>query len=169
MLLNFTMLVWLGILAGVVLIILLMVIFKKIKGKGGGAIGFLIGFFAGPGLTAFIIMYGNTNVYVINGPDNYTKYALYGKTEYKMTGKTLQIDGNAQSMLIINDSKSNLVLEEVIYGGFAFPKNKDVMAGDTLMSQDVYSIDYFFGNEPPESLSSDSKMIRQYWLRLRRD
>ncbi len=169
MLLNFTMLVSLGVLAGLLLLIILMLIFRKVKKQGGGAIGFLIGFFLGPALSAFIIMYGNTNVYVVNGPGNYTKYAAYGTSDYKMSGKTIKIDSKAQTMLIINDSKSNLVLEEIIYGGFAFPSNHDIFAGETYASKEVYSIDYFFDDAPPESLSADAKTVKQYWLRVRRD
>lgn len=165
MLINYTLLICLGALAGLLVLIPMIFLFRKIKKNNGATLGFVIGLFLGLAVFAFVIVYGNSKVYVVNGPDNCTAYAAYGVSEYKMSGKKVKIDSKAQSVLVINDSKLNLVLEKVVYGGFSTPYNAQIFAGDTFASKEVYSIDYFFSDAPPRSLSSEKQQEEKYWLR----
>ena len=165
MLLNYSLLIAFAFIAAILTIVIFVFLFRK-RNKGAG---FLLGLIAGGGLAAFIILYNNSTVYIVHGNDDYSTFAAYGTSVYKMYGgEEIQVHAHDQKLLIINDSEVNLVLEKVVYGSFAFASTFDISAGNTHAAE-ISKIDYFFDDTPPESLKSNEKRIEQFWLRLRRE
>ncbi|NOQ71629.1 MAG: hypothetical protein GQ574_06495 [Crocinitomix sp.] len=111
-----------------------------------------------------------TNVYVVDGDKEFTRYALLGDgsftcnngTEIKLTGVLAECD-------IINDADEGVVVEQVIYG-FALANNKLIGVGEVMHFEST-SIEYFFDNEPPETIetSSTASGVYKNWIQMESD
>lgn len=67
-----------------------------------------------------------TNIYVVDGDKEYSRYALLGNGSYTATDVTvIQLKSILTERDLINDTNKGVVVEQVIYG-FAFLNNKRI-------------------------------------------
>lgn len=164
---NFGLGLTLSILAGLFMIFLFAWIAKKMKKQaiGGGILGFFVGFF----LVIFLIMYPS-RVYILKDGNNYSHYLVYTSTEYNMSsGERVTINPPHGNMMIINDSETIYIVEEVIYGGYGFGGDTKWIDPNKNYIIEASRIDYFFENEPPDEIRTKSDEVSKYWLRNKRD
>jgi hypothetical protein len=165
MLLSYTVFILLILLGLVGVIVLLTWVWKLMgrKSEIGGLIGFLLG------TIGSLIVWGTAQrVYIIKGEKDYSRYVLYGKRDYKMSnGTPLKLFTSSGSGVLINDYDQPLEIVKVFYGKFAFPKITKVKAyGVSRIGKS--SIDHFFDDEPPKSVSSSSDEATRIWVRRKK-
>jgi uncharacterized membrane protein (DUF485 family) len=167
MLVNYTLWITLAVISCLLLIFGLALLWKKMKKKpvAGGTIGFFLAFIL------FAVMYVMpTNVYVVKGDKEYSKYALLGDGSYTTTsGSEIQLKGVLAECDLINDTNEGVVVEQVIYG-FALANNKLIEPGEVMRFEST-SIEYFFDNEPPETIetSSTASGVYKNWIQMESD
>ena len=159
---------------GIVLIIIIALaiiavlawLWKKMKKNpvAGGTIGFFIAVVVATGF--FVIP---SRAYVVTGNKQYSHYLVYSTSEYTTkNGNKIPIDTPQTKCTLINDTDQSLVIEEVIYG-FGFPDNI-VVEPHTHIVLDHSKIDYFFDEEPPNSIETKSSgSVSRLWLRTSKD
>ena len=104
-------------------------------------------------------------VYIIGEGESITHLRALGQPSYTMTnGTTVPVKLGAGQCLIVNDSQEDYVVEEVIYGIGVFPGRYPVPAGESYVAERL-QIDYFFGDEQPEEITSGgSNTVIHLWL-----
>ena len=132
------------------------------KPVAGGTIGFFISCIV---VTGIVVV--PSNVYVITDGENYDHYWVFGsEASYERSnGESVTITIKQTQCMLINDTKDGYALESVIYGfGFADDRLIEPMSAIVL---DNSNIDYFFDEEPPESIetTSSSSAVTRSWLR----
>lgn len=159
---SFTLGIALAVLVGLAFIVLFVWLWKKLKKKpvAGGTIGFFVGIIAATG-----IMVIPSRAYVIHGDNDYSHYLVYSSTSYTTSdNKTIDINIKQTQCVVINDTKDNYSVETVIYG-FGFGSVQTLEAHSHLVL-DHSKIDYFFDEEPPESIETESSgNVSMLWLR----
>ncbi|MDX2359187.1 MAG: hypothetical protein QNK23_00180 [Crocinitomicaceae bacterium] len=158
----------LAVIAGIGTIALFAWLWKIMKKKpvAGGTIGFFIACIV---VTGIVVV--PSNVYVINEGKDYTHYWVYSSdTQYERSnGESVEITIRQTQCMIINDTQDDYALESVIYGfGFADDKKIGAMSAIVLSRS---KIDYFFDEEPPETISTESSAsaVTRTWLRTEAD
>lgn len=159
------------ILIGVVylgIIVLFAFLWKKMKKKpvAGGTIGFFIGI-----VPAVMLGVMSTGLYVVDGEGSYSEYWVYGSPTYTTAeGDEITIENEMAEWTLINDSDAELVIEHVIYGMDAkVPDDIFLDPGESTVLEGKLS--YFFDNEPPDEIStqSSSNSVYRKWLRTVED
>ncbi|HYG53507.1 MAG TPA: hypothetical protein VD905_21615 [Flavobacteriales bacterium] len=167
MLINVTLLIAIAICIALPVVYFIFRIFWKRKKK---AAAFITAGLAGTFIITGIIMM-NSRVYIVHAKNDYTYYAVYGSPEYKLrNGKTISLDLKMQHVLVVNNSKEQMVIEFVVYG---YGRSTDVLMepGDTYeFEHGLTSIDYFFDNKPPRQIETKKRgNVVKYWLRTKKD
>lgn len=161
MLLSYTVFILLILLGFVGFIVLLAWVWRLMgrKSEIGGLIGFLVG------IIGSMIVWGEAQrVYIVKGEKNYSRYVLYGKKDYKMSNGTPLKLITGDSGLLVNDYDQPLEIVKVFYGKFAFPEVTKVKAYRVNRIGES-SVDHFFDDEPPKSVSSSSEEAARIWVR----
>ncbi|MFT5823250.1 MAG: uncharacterized membrane protein (DUF485 family) [Crocinitomix sp.] len=167
MLVNYTLWITLAIIGCLILIIGLALLWKKFKKKmvAGGTIGFFLSFIL------FAVMFVMpTNVYVVDGDKEFTRYAMLGDATYTCnSGSEIKLKGVLAECDIINDSDEGVVVEQVIYG-FALADNQLIDIEENMHFEST-SIEFFFDNEPPETIetSSTASGVYKNWIQMESD
>ncbi|MCG8573907.1 MAG: hypothetical protein MI810_03390 [Flavobacteriales bacterium] len=168
MLINSSLWITLIIIACLALIMLMAFLWKKMKKKpvAGGTIGFFLSFI----LAAFMFV-TPSNVYIVHGKKEYSKYVLLGETSYEMEngGGSVTLTNAMAECDLINDSGENIVIEEVIYG-FGFPDNVLLESGNSVHLERS-NINHFFDDIPPETIetSSTATAVVSLWVQMEED
>lgn len=148
----------------VLIIALFAFLWKKMKKKpvAGGTIGFFIGT-----VPAVMLAVMSTGLYVVDGEDSYSEYWVYGSPTYTTAeGEEITIENEMAQWTIINDSEEDIVIEYVIYGMDAsIPDDMFLDPGDYEVIDG--KIHHFFGDTPPDEISSESSSnsIYRLWVR----
>ncbi len=163
MLLNYTIGKAFPFIVWLLIIVLFVLLWKKMKKKpvAGGTIGFFVGL-----VPCVYLFVSPSNVYVITGQQEVAKYVCYGGGEYTMSnGDAIKIKSQMAQFTLINDSDEDLMLEHVIYG-YGYQEDEFIGAGNVLRSEDA-TIDHFFNDTPPESIetSGSGTYSVRLWLR----
>lgn len=167
MLINSTLWIVLVVLACLAVIALFAFLFKKMKKKpvAGGTVGFFIAII----VAAFMVV-TPSNVYIINGVKDYSKYVLLGDTEFEMKdGSKIRLMNQIAECDLINNSGKNVVVEQVIYG-FGFADNQLLESGMRLHLE-TSSIEHFFDDIPPETIetTSTASAVYRLWVQMEED
>ena len=164
---------WLGtlliILLGVGMIALCAFIWKKLNKNSvaGGTIGFFIGF-----ALCVVLFVIARSMYVVTGDGEFSSYYVYGTPEYTMeNGDIVTIDLPMAQSIVMNESDTVIVIEEVIYGSFHIGDGNIWVDRGEFAVIDGGRIHYFYDNEPPEEISTknDDDYEVRWWLRNKRD
>lgn len=154
----------LAILAALFFVFIFVWLWKKLKKKAvaGGAIGLFIGLVAATG-----IMVIPSHVYVLTGEHNYSHYLLYSATDYTKKDKTtIQLDAPQTQCILVNDTDKVYAVDEVMYGYGVGNGNVKSVEPHTHIILNNSRIDYFFENEPPESIETESSgNVYMLWVR----
>jgi hypothetical protein len=158
------------ILIGVIyvaIIALFAFLWKKMKKNpvAGGTIGFFIGI-----VPAVMLGVMSTGLYIVDGSDSYSEYWVYGSPTYTTAeGEEITIENEMAEWTVINDSEEDLVIEQVIYGSMAIPEDRFLSPGESMVIDGT--IHHFFGDTPPDEISTESSSSSVYrlWLRLEDD
>ena len=166
MLLNYYIGITIPFIACIAVIILFAWLWKKMKKKpvAGGTIGFFVGI-----IPMVFLFVSPTNVYVVTGDKEMSKYIAFGSPTYTMaSGEEVSIKAPMACFTLINDSKEDVVIEHVIYG-LGFEEDELVEPQQVLVSTDDSSIDHFFDEMPPDEIetSGTGSYVSRLWLRTR--
>ncbi|MDX2359695.1 MAG: hypothetical protein QNK23_02735 [Crocinitomicaceae bacterium] len=160
---------WIGlsvaIVSGIVFMLIIGLYTKKKLWKM--APGATIGFFIGVALLICVWLIP-TRAYVVTGQNEYTHYLVFGSPEYTMNnGTVFQLDMSYDECFVINESENAVVIEEVIYGGFAYAGGTEWIYGEQFETVPDHLIFYLFDNEPPDEItvSGDEAQTVRLWLR----
>lgn len=138
-------------------------VWKKFKKKpvGGGTLGFFLGT-----IPTVMLVVLPSKVQIVNGPKSYSTYWAYGKCTYtSQNNKTVQVKSSNLQTAIINDSKSTVEIEEIVYGNpFYEPKIITLKTGEiTVLESDI---SFFFDQKIPDQIDVEfGKFAIEYWLR----
>ena len=164
---------WVGTL-GIIFIAILMIflfsyLFKLMKKRGivGGTIGFFIGF----ALSVFLFVIARS-LYVVTGDGECSSYYVYGAPTFEMkSGESVKVDLPMAQSMVINESDTVIILEKVAYGGYFFGGEDYWVEPGEYEIIEAGRIHYFFDDEPPEEISSNSGSDQEFrwWLRNKRE
>ena len=129
------------IFMGIAMMPLFAWIAKLIKKPAG--VGALIGFFMGFAVAIFLNEMASS-LYVGNGNEEFTSYFVYGTPEYELSnGDKIKVEIGTGELMVINDSKGVLVLEEAKYGSIFKGGTKWVKHGKSRIIEGS-KVHYFF-------------------------
>ncbi len=168
MLIPFWLAVILLFVLGILIIWISSKIAKKVGKQAGG--GGVIGFFVAVALIIYGFI-GPSRLYVVNGDKEYSHYMVFGSPEYQFDGgTTILVEIAGGESFVINETKRDIVVEYVIYGGYGFGGETDWIYPNTGETVEKGTIDYFFDDEPPDEISVGEKTdeVVRLWLRERR-
>lgn len=137
---------------------------KKLKNSQS----FVIGFFLA-GVVFVGLLFGVGRLYIIDAEESVDTYRAFGTFSFEMAdGNTITATLHSDSVMVINNSDDDFVLEELIYSNYAG-------YGGGMYEVDAWScrsyslagnrIHYFFDDEIDESISTRSnEPVSRYWL-----
>lgn len=153
-----------AVLAALLFVFIFVWLWKKRKKKAvaGGAIGLFIGFVAATG-----IMVIPSHVYILTGEHEYSHYLLYSATDYTKKDKTtIQLDAPQTQCILVNDTDEVMAVDQVVYGYSLEHGDVKSVEPHTHIILNNSRIDYFFENEPPESIETEATgNVSMLWVR----
>lgn len=144
---------------------------KKVQNYGPWAFVVLISLFGCPILFAYWL----THAYVVESKIAYQSYYAFGESVFKFNNRSSQPIANGSKTIVINNTASPLLFEELHYGSKII-----IFGGDTTIPNPVdipayssasvsHDIDYVLMAESPSSIriKKGGETVSMYWLHVK--